>query len=54
MEISGHRTRVVFDRYNIVSTADKRRALLEIQAHLESFPKTKKSPRTFLDKKAAK
>lgn len=57
MEISGHRTRAVFDRYNIVSNEDKRRALLQTQAHLEALPKTQNLPAQFPHnsaKKAAK
>lgn len=57
MEISGHRTRAIFDRYNIVSNEDMRRALLQTQAHVESLPKTQNLPAQFphnLPKKAAK
>ena len=57
MEISGHQTRAVFDRHNIVSNEDKRRALLQTQAHLESLPKTQNLPAQFplnSAKKAAK
>ncbi len=34
MSITGHRTRAVFDRYNITSESDKRAALIRADAHL--------------------
>jgi integrase len=38
MELSGHRTRTVFERYNIVSPNDKQAALQKLATYLESEP----------------
>jgi integrase len=38
MEISGHRTRATFDRYNITSESDMREALVRTSAYVDSLP----------------
>jgi len=41
MAISGHRTRAIFDRYNITSDEDLRQAVRQTQEHLNTRPTTR-------------
>jgi hypothetical protein len=36
MSISGHKTRSIFDRYNITSETDLREAMVRVQKHNEA------------------
>jgi hypothetical protein len=41
LEVSGHRTRAIFDRYNIVSQADLRSAMQKTALYLDTLPLTR-------------
>jgi hypothetical protein len=54
MELTGHRTREVFERYNITSQADRRAAVEKLAAHLAVPAKQAKRPSKKTPKKGSK
>ena len=40
MQITGHATREMFDRYNTIDSEDARRALSQLQDYFQNFYKT--------------
>jgi hypothetical protein len=40
MTITGHQTRAIFERYNIVSSADKQSAMHKLASYLNAQPTT--------------
>lgn len=44
MAISGHRTRAIFDRYNITSEADRLGAAVKLQAHIDETRRAAEAP----------